>query len=395
MSYAARSVQDKYGYVEDYLERNCYLDAAAIVANTDYEATFTDGEHVPDSFSCLTYNIWGLTRTEEQRHLFTLRKDLLVRTILEANADICCMQEMSTFAYEQLAGPLIHRIDPNTGRAMYAYASEVPYPVAGSKSVEQRNRCVEVYCLSKYRPSRIRIIGLLGVLGYKNSLMILEFPNLVVLNLYNQAGSRKSPGQAHNWAHYSRCRAEILQTIHDIITAEYAGKHIIFCGDFNFHLDGARGEWPELATMRRILHMGFVDTFRHRNPHDPGYTEDTDLNFMRWNQKLIEKKYRYDGIFAKGAWFIRDSRLIGTESQLLDEENSTWFLKNISEFVPGGAHKLAGTHEGLVPINPSDHFGVLTKFGAAGSPVAGSPVAGSPSAKRTTRRRATRKLNRG
>lgn len=358
----------RYGYVDQYLSHSCYLDAAAVRANTDYEAVFDDGEPVPESFSFLTYNIWGLARTEEHKHLFGLRRELLVRTILEANADLCFMQEMSVFAYEQLADPLIHRIDPTTGQPLYAFASEVPYPASGSRSVEERNRIVEVYCMSKYRPSRIRVIGIEGVLGYKNSLMIVEYPNLVVLNLYNQAGSRSSPGQTHKWLHYSRCRAEILQTIHDIIDTDYHEANIVLCGDFNFHLDGARSDWPELAAMRRILHMGFVDTFRHRNPYDPGYTEDTDLNYMRWNQKLIEKKYRFDAVFAKGPWFIRDARLVGTESQLLDAIESEWFLKNISEFVPGGVKTLAGIRDGLVPINPSDHFGVLTKFGPGSPP---------------------------
>ena len=391
----------RYGYVEQFLGRSCYLDAAAVRANTDYDASFDDGEPVPESFSFMTYNIWGLAKSAEHQHLFGLRKDLLVRTILEANADLCFMQEMSVFAYEQLAEPLIHRVEPATGQPVYAFASEAPYPAPGSRPVEERKRAVEVYCISKYRPSRIRVIGIEGVLGYKNSFMIVEYPNLVVFNLYSQAGSRSSPGQTHKWLHYSRCRSDILETIHDIMVTEYRDKNMILCGDFNFHIDGGRSDWPELAMMRRILRLGFVDTFRHRNPYDPGFTEDTDLNYMRWNQKLIEKKFRFDAVFAKGPWFIRDSRMIGTESQLLDETESAWFLKHISEFVPGGPKKLAGIRGGLVPINPSDHFGVLTKFGPA-SPSASPSSLDSPLASnrfshiespRLRKKRTTRKIS--
>ena len=344
----------RYGYEEANLGRSCYL--RAITANIDYEARYDNGEPVPDSFSFMTYNIWGLAKKEEHRHLFRLRKNLLIQTIRDADADLCFMQEMSEFSYGELAEPLI-----NT----YKFASETPYPATGSTSVANRKRSVEVYCLSKYQPSRIRIIGIEGVLGYKNSFMIVEYPNLVVFNLYNQAGSKKSHGQIHKWLHYSRCRFDILQTLYDIMESEFAGQNIILCGDFNFDLDGSRGDWPEVAMLRRFHRMGFVDTFRQRNPHDPGYTEDTDLNFMRWNQKFIEKKYRFDAVLARGPWVIHDSRLIGTESQLLDPTESEWFLKHMSEFVPGG-EPLRGTAGDLIPINPSDHFGVLTKFGARG-----------------------------
>ena len=45
--------------------------------------------------------------------------------------------------------------------------------------------------------------------------------------------------------------------------------------------------------------LELVDTYRTLNPNTTGYTEDTDRNVMRWNQKLIEKHYRYDGILFR------------------------------------------------------------------------------------------------
>jgi len=351
----------RYGYGDADLGRSCYVPPHAI--EVDYAARFPDGEHIPAAFSFLTYNIWGLAKSEHHRALFQLRRNLLVKTILEANADLCFLQEMSTFSYGELAEPLISK---------YKFASEVPYPAAGSTSVEGRKRQVEVYCLSRYQPSRIRVIGIEGVLGYKNSLMIVEFPNLVVFNLYNQAGSRKSPGQEYKWLHYSRCRYDILEMIHDIMVAEFSDKNMILCGDFNFNLDGSRSEWPEIAMIRKIKRMGLSDTFRDKNPHDPGFTEDTDLNFMRWNQKLIEKKLRFDAVFARGPWFIRDSRLIGTEIELLDPEGSAMFLQHISDYKSSAGKELKGVVDGLIPINPSDHFGVLTTFGPT-SPISSPP----------------------
>ena len=352
----------KYSYIEDFLARNCYFTEETL--KVDYDQTFPDGEAVPATFSCMTYNIWGLARTDDQKHLFGLRQPLLEKTIRESGADLLCLQEMSQFSYTQLEG-LIRE---------YPFISEVPYPAAVARSILERNRAVDTYFLSKYRPSRVTLYGLPGVLGYENCLLVIEFPNLVVFNLYNQAGSRSSPGQEHKWIHYSRCRYDILQTILDMIVRRYSDKSNIVCGDFNFHLDGSLEDWPEIEMLHRYADYGFVDTFRRLNLDEPGFTEDTDRNPMRWNQKLIEKHYRYDGILYRpmgtgSRWNPRKSILIGTTHECLGAADSKWFIEKMSEVKPDELDKLthcAYNRSGklLVPINASDHFGVLTTFSA-------------------------------
>ena len=346
---AAAEKGASYGYGKTYLGLSCYLNPANIVL--DYEATF-DGEPIPETFSLLTYNIWGLAAKPRSRHLFGLRKDLLVKTILDVNADLCFFQEMSAFAYTELKDTALFHA--------YPFKAEEPYPSGTS----DRRRGVDTYCLTRYRPSRVRQFGIEGVLNYKNALMIVEFPNLVVYNLYSQAGSRDSPGQRKEWLHYSRCRYDILQSIYDIMMLEHADKRVILCGDFNFDLDGARNSWPETAMLQRFLSAGFVDTFRSLNPTDPGYTEDTVLNVMRWNQKFIEKFYRFDGIFSKGLR-PKSSRIIGTETALLNKDQTAWFIEHMSDKTTeyGAALPLRGLVGDLLEINPSDHFGVLTLFG--------------------------------
>ena len=142
---------------------------------------------------------------------------------------------------------------------------------------------------------------------------------------------------------------------------------MVLCGDFNFDLDGTRADWPEVAMLRKIKRLGFIDTFPHVNPSDPGYTEDTTNNVMRWNQKLIEKHYRFDAVLAKGLHPIA-SRLIGTESEELSPEATDWFIEKISE-CEGDRTRLRGydAATGRVQINPSDHYGVLTTFGPGSS----------------------------
>ena len=355
----------KYGYTDEPdLGRHCYFSQETL--KVDYSATFDDGEEVPPTFSCLTYNIWGLARKEESKQLFRLRKPLLEDTIRKTKADLLCLQEMSEFSYRELEG-LIHE---------YKFASEVPYPQG--TPVAGRNRSVDIYLLSKYKPSALHVYGLPGVLGYENCLMVVEYKNLIVFNLYSQAGSVHSPGQTHKWIPYSRCRYDILQTIWGLIQSKYSEQNVIICGDFNFHLDGSINEWPEMEMIDTFKANGFIDTFRSVNPELPGFTEDTDLNYMRWNQKLIEKHYRYDGILFRGAWTPTSSEIIGTEYECLNDKDSKWFIENMSEAKEKGLEHLVRCSKKRIPINPSDHFGVITSF---------SKAAGGRRIRKSTRRR--------
>ena len=343
-----------YGYIDTFLGQHSYVAPADLTI--DYEARFADGEPVPPTFSLLNYNMWGLARKENQRRLFRLRKDFLQATIADTGADIVCLQEMSAFAFHEMR-PFIES---------YKFASEIPYPATES----ERNRSVDTYCLSRYKPSRVATYGIPGVLGYSNCFTILEFPNLVVINLYSQAGSKHSPGQGPKWIHYARARYDILESIYHLIVRDYSTISVILCGDFNCDLDGSLEEWPELEMMQMLKDDGFKDTFQVLNPDDPGYTEDTELNHMRWNQKLMYKQYRYDAILYRrlgtGRWTPRTSRIIGTESVYLNAADSAWFLSEISEAEgPALLHGVAADADGqmILPINPSDHFGVLTQFG--------------------------------
>jgi exonuclease III len=333
-----------YGYVHEHLGRG-----SPGIVRVDYEATFPNPQNVPANFSLLTYNIWGLPK-ERLKKLFGLRKPLLTKTLMESGADMFCLQEMSEFSFKELWPDVISKMP---------FVSENPYPATG----HDRNRLVDTFFMSKWRPKWLCVYAMPGVLGYTNTLLLVEYPNLVIFNLYMQSGSRSSPGQEHKWIHYSRSRADILATVHDMIRDRFASKPVIVCGDFNFHLDGTLDDWPELEGIHNLI--GFKDTFRSLNPNDPGYTEDTDINHMRWNQKLMEKKYRYDAILfrqGRSAWTPSASRLVGLETQQLDAEDSEWFLEFISEARENGRSSELHLEDGLIPINASDHFGVLTRF---------------------------------
>jgi len=341
-----------YGYFAEDLGRGCYPSKLKL----DYEKINSLYDSIPESFNLLTYNIWGLSVKDKLKKLFKLRKTHLLKTLQDANPDIMCFQEMSEFSYNELSQFI----------KTYKFASEIPYPA----NKVDRNRNVEVYFLSKYTPKRIAVYGLPGVLQYENSMMVVEYPNLIIFNLYNQAGSKASIGQEKTWIHYSRCRYDILNNIYDMIKSKYSRNSIVICGDFNFHMDGKRSDWPELEMIKKFKSIGFVDTYRKLN-NDPGHSEDTDENLMRFNQKLMEKHYRYDAVLYKpslNGWKPEKSELIGKELKYLSIPDSKWFYNEISEVTKLGKNitSLKGVKtlkSGYkLPINASDHFGVLSSF---------------------------------
>jgi exonuclease III len=336
-----------YGYISDYLGKSCYS------VKKDYEKSFKNADRVPDTFSLMTYNIWGLSTSKKLIQLFKLRKELLLKTLKNSDVDMFCLQEMSKESYEEMKDWISH----------YKFASEIPYPA----NKIDRNRNAEVYFVSNYTPNKITIYGIVGVLGYDNSLLVIEYPNLVVFNLYNQAGSKHSIGQENTWIHYSRCRYDIMNIIYDMLPKNIA---VIICGDFNFHLDGSMEDWPEMEMMRKFEKAGFVDAYRKIHKVG-GLTENTDENLMRWNHKLIDKKFRYDAILYRPvpkAWSVIGGHVIGKEVKYLDEADSEWFYREISEASKEkhGIGKMRGvrrTKKGIrVPVNASDHFGVVAKF---------------------------------
>lgn len=307
--------------------------------SVDWRKEYLLYDSVPDSFSLMTYNIWGLSNRPNLIKLFGLRKNLLLKTLYKSNADMFCFQEMSIQSYEMMASWI----------SGYAYSSEIPH-VGG----HTRNRNVGVYFVSRYKPKSVVMYDLDGVLKYKNALLVVEYPNLVIYNLYNQAGSRGPVGHDKTELHYSLCRYNILNIIYHMMPKN---NNIVVCGDFNFHLDGSASDLYKKA--------GFIDSYRaiHRVG---GFTENTDENFMRWNRKLVSEKNRYDAILyrpAKRSWSIVDSKVMGKDMVWLGIEDSKWFYDEISE---GTSTELKGVKRAkkgyLLPINASDHFYVLTKF---------------------------------
>ncbi|BBX72017.1 endonuclease/exonuclease/phosphatase family protein [Mycolicibacterium psychrotolerans] len=111
---------------------------------------------------------------------------------------------------------------------------------------------------------------------------------------------------------------------------------VVILGDFNIR-DGENG----------ALDPRYRDVWPHLRPDDPGFTEDTSINHMRYDMKNKHRQVRFDRVLVKAqAWRADDIRLLGREP--------------IAPSLPR--------------IFPSDHFGVLCRLTA--QPVAPEPTDG-------------------
>ena len=343
---------EKHGYMTDYLHNRCFELYQDYIYEND-EKTF-----LPDNFKIVTYNIWGIYRKKkpsESEHFnkydelnsFTeetirMRMDKIAEEILISDPDVVCFQEMSNITHALLSNKLDH---------IYKYKYEINF--------EKRQKIIEVHIFSKYPAKKAIIYGIKGNLNYRDSLMILEFNNVIIFNCYLQAGSKNSPGQEKYWYHYSRCREDQLNQIKKLIE-EYlkidCNIPIILLGDFNLHLDGPIEEWNELKVIKDYLQ----DSWKVVNKDDNGFTENTDINTMRWNLKFQEKKLRYDGILYKNLIPI-SSKIIGNMPIKLNERLTNLFKKYW--IAPNSEDKIKYSSDGkTLELFPSDHFGVITNF---------------------------------
>jgi hypothetical protein len=211
------------------------------------------------------------------------------------------------------------------------------------------------------KPKRITIDPLGGNLTYSNSSMIIEFDNLVIFNCYLQAGTKFSPGQEKLYLNYSRCRAQLLEYIIKKVKT-YNNIPIVILGDFNIDLNDDGTNFPEINIITKLKReLGFVDNWAEVNTGDLGYTENTDINLMRWNDKFIEKKTRVDGIFTRNIT-IEECKLLGHRNNLpVPKEYEPTYIES---FTPNknlsNLKYIEGTES--LPIFSSDHFGVLSKI---------------------------------
>jgi exonuclease III len=341
------------GYKDDNLNKFCGDGKIYDEYNND------TSDEIPEKFSIITLNVMGIFRNNlDVLKLMKIRAKLLEHVILNKKPDILCFQEMSKEFFHFLYSDKIKKI--------YPWYHNINF--IDTTNSEKYND-IETFVISKYQPKKISSIGLNGILGYYNSLLIIEYDNLIVFNMYCQAGSKSSPGQEFKALHYSRCRAQQFEYINEMIMNKYKNKPIILLGDLNFDLNGNQNDWPELNNLNKLnLNDSWKDINKNKNSFY-GLTENTQINTMRYNSKFENKMYRYDAILYNDKLMAIKSKVICNKPLKLDYNHLKFnkYYENVilkKDSLSNPNLKIAGKYEkqNIYDLFISDHFGVLSEF---------------------------------
>lgn len=336
--------EQKFGYFHGNLSACCSD------LKLEYEKKYEESK-IPSKFSIVTYNILGFLKKKSDNYNFgkkLLRKRMkeICNILKTFYPDLVCFQEMTNKSLNYL---LKYGMEE-----MYHYRYEENFDTEKNKI--ERGRELDGFLFSKYPISGIQIYSITGNLGYTNSLMIIEFSNIVIFNCHFQAGSKFSPGQADYWHHYSRCRKEQITAIQNLLR-NYK-KPVILTGDFNCDLDGNINDWPEL---KELKNLNMKDAWIENNIlNSDGTTENTDINHMRWNLKFQHKKFRYDAFLYQDSINSKNIHVIGKDPIVLNKKDSKKFIEY---YVPEKHKKdIVYYDQNILALWPSDHFGVFVCF---------------------------------
>ena len=339
------------------------------------------GDDIPANFSIITLNAMGIYRGKETIHvtedgsymgespvliLMSLRAKIVRTFLQQEQPDIICFQEMSEHFFTFLYKDGLDRIYP------HYYEKNITEGMIKREA----SKDIDVFILSKYNPKKISIYALTGNLDYTDSLGVYEFNNLIVLDVYLQAGSKASPGQKYFWKDFSRCRSQQLGFVKKIIQSYIETKGVIVLGDFNFDINSIGTDdadnWPE-SKILQSLNMNDSWLEANNNPEkmssnwELGLTENTKVNTLRFNSKLEEKMFRYDAIFFNNKLNVLHSQVIFNKGQPLTE------LKDIQAYeeviIPNSIKKNSNLMSKIIKndrntydLFASDHFGVISMF---------------------------------
>jgi exonuclease III len=362
---------------------------------------------VPKTFTILTQNALGLYRGKYKQasppgsaneavfDLMRLRTALLRNFLDERQPDFVCFQESTKTWIDLLVQQNVPQLYP------YIYPTEEEMT-----SQETNGANATVTLMSKYPAKRATTYMLQGNSSYYNALGIYEFDNLVIINVYMQAGAEISPGQKYKWENYARCRRQQLMFIKQEIDKirQQGNKAIVVLGDFNFELNSIRyrGEnndkadrderghliydpassdmkWAEhkflvgdkglnLNDAYKELYIDKIGPNGEQVPLDvrEGYTEYTDVNTFRFLGKLEEKKLRYDGVFFNDELIPKKCEVVNNMPTILDDDAETiqLFEKNGINDYAENINKYNTEYANFMVFNPKGNMSALQKKNA-------------------------------
>jgi len=385
-------------YAPEFHPTSCYIQKKPMISHTYKDVG--DAATIPETFRIVTQNALGLYRGKEESKLDMTnpvdRKNKAILDIMDLRTayfrkfladsdypDFICFQEMTTYFFD-----FLYTRDLET-RYEYVYPTKDDF-----KTMLKNGSDATVMLISKYPAIKSTTYMLQGNSSYYNALGVYEFNNLIIFNCYLQAGSEISPGQKYNWENYSRCRRQQLMFIKKINDDSASEKPVIVLGDFNSELNAlGYGNKPKniekWSELKFLEDLGLKDSFRDKNPDEPGLTENTNINSLRFLGKLEEKELRYDGIFYNNKLIAESSQVVTDQPLALDESipdklgpytirdysseriNQQYKEAMVFEPPPENTNAIRKKEE-FINKHPilrdyyelfvSDHFGVMTTF---------------------------------
>ncbi len=256
-----------------------------------------------------SYNIWGaLKDTKSPLFAFDIRSEAINDLLRQQDADIIFLQEVSEQWLDYLQSQKWIRDN--------YYCTE-----KNGKRVNTTFGISNVI-FSKLPLANVTAYGLL-------SMQMDEA--LYVETIINDQYFYFVTSQLHSTEEFRDFRIMQLKTIFDILLKDK--PNAIFIGDYNF---GDGEKWVE----NDHLDKSFTDAYRVLYPKEDGYTEDTQINEMRYMVKEKHKQERFDrALFKSDHLTVNEFEIFG-KNQV-------------------GSVKYKGKDVG---IWPSDHFGISLEF---------------------------------
>ncbi len=258
------------------------------------------------SITLLSYNVWGAPQDRSSPFFkFNERSTAILDMIKDKEPDIICLQEVSQdWANKILANDYIRE---------HYYCTD-----------KNADRVQSYFGLSQITLSKYPIISatVYGLPGYEISTLLST-----TLKIGHQRISVNNV-HLHSSKQFTAFRKAQLQAIFNILKEQPDSDIKMIAGDFNF---GDGPEWVE----NTALDPAFKDVWLVLFPDESGYTQDTQINTMRYKVKGAHKQERFDRVLldsGKALCQAYEMSIVGTRSI-----------------------------EGHEDIWPSDHFGLLTR----------------------------------
>lgn len=291
-----------------------------------------------------TYNIWS---GQKFAHFSKLEKRLpyIVDEIIKNNPDIICIQEMSQQAIDYFKS----RREINLNYFFFELKPDL--------RSNGENKSLDIpFVLSKYKPRNVTKY-MLNTDSINWPFFVMEFTNLLVVNVQLQGGNKDSKGITKNTDvdAFSKCRIQQIKDIRKVLeNHKYNKNNIIFVGDLNFDPD-------KDIEKKELSAIGLKDAWRTINCDKDGFTEDTTINKMRWNIKHNRTKGRYD-VILYGGNKIKPTKIkmMGTQPVFSIDKDDCDFNKHILDNKLD--FRFVKLTNGQIQYWPSDRFGLVAEF---------------------------------